>query len=139
MEKAAGCIIVKYFNEIPHVLMVHPAGNWKNKKFGFPKGHLEEGEDLTIGAKRETEEETGITPDILDYLGQVKTKSKKKIVHAFIALYKSGSLEGKKATNFQKEEVDVVKFYPIDEAIEMAHLYQVELFKKAKEYIESEL
>jgi ADP-ribose pyrophosphatase YjhB (NUDIX family) len=139
MEKAAGCIIVKYFNEVPHILMAHPAGNWKNKKFGFPKGHLEEGEDLTEGAKRETIEESGITPDILEYLGSVYTKNKKKKVHAFIALYKSGPLDGKKATNFQKEEVDVVKFYPIDKAIQMAHPYQKELFEKAKEYVENEL
>lgn len=138
-EISAGCIVVKTYNGIPHVLLVHAAGNWKNKKFGFPKGRVENGEDLKSAAARESKEETGITSDVLDYIGSTKIKKSKKTVHAFMALYQSGPLDGKKATNFQREEVDVAKFYPIDKAIEMVYSYQKPLLEKAKKYIEEEL
>lgn len=134
-ETSAGCIIVKTYNGVPHVLLVHAAGNWKNKQFGFPKGRTEDGEDIERAAIRETKEETGITPDVLEHLGSAKTKKTKKTVHAFMALYKSGSLDGKKATDFQREEVDIAKFYPLDKAIEMVYAYQKPLMEKAKEYV----
>lgn len=135
MIESSGCVVVKAYNGVPHVLLVHAAGNWGNKRFGFPKGHVEENEELEITAARETEEETGISPDILEYLGSANTKRSKKVVHAFIAFYKSGTLDGKKAVNFQKEEVDVAKFYPIDRAVEMVYAYQKPLLEKAQKYI----
>jgi len=137
MQVAAGCMIIKYYNGIPHVLMVHPSGNWKNLTFGFPKGHVEEGENLIKAAARETIEETGIEADIIDYLGFAYTKGKRKKVHAFVAYYKNGPIEGKKATNFQKEEIDVARFYPLEKAIAISHKYQKPLFEKLKKYIDS--
>lgn len=138
-ETSAGCIVVKTYNGVPHVLLVHAAGSWKNKKFGFPKGRVEDGEDIKRAAERETKEESGITPDILDYIGSAKTKKAKKTVHAFIAFYKSGPLDGKKATDYQREEVDVAKFYPIKKAVDMVYAYQKPLLEKAKKYIEENL
>lgn len=48
------------------VLLAHPGGPfWKNKDVGawtIPKGGVNEGEDLLAAARREFEEETGITP-----------------------------------------------------------------------------
>jgi 8-oxo-dGTP diphosphatase len=137
MVISAGCVVMKVFNGEPHVLMTHSAGNWQNKLFGIPKGHVEQGEDLKEAALRETKEETGITAEIIDYLGSVKKPG--KTVHAYIALYKSGSLDGKKAIDYQRSEIDVAKFYPVDQAVEMSYTYQRELLKKAKEYIETEM
>lgn len=136
MDKSAGCIIVKEFDAEPHVLMIHAAGNWRNKKMGFPKGEIHNGESPHETAIRETKEEVGITPIILDSLGTVKTRSGKKEVHAFIALYGDGPLDDKKATKLQKGEVDYAKFFPIDSAIEMCYEYQRPLFERAKKYIE---
>lgn len=138
MEVSAGCIITKNFSGIPHVLLVHPTGGYWVKGFGFPKGKVEEGEDLKTAALRETEEETGIVPDILDNLGSVTKKTDGKEVHAFIALYKSGNLEGKKAVDLQKAEVDIAKFYPIEQALTMVYSYQKPLLEKAKRYIEEQ-
>lgn len=129
--------MVKQFNGEPHILMVHAAGNWRNKKFGFPKGMVEKGEDLSAAAIRETREETGIVPLILDYLSSVKKK--KKEVHAYIATYESGALKGKEAVDYQRSEVDVAKFYPLDQAINMSYDYQKPLFEKAQKYIEENL
>jgi NADH pyrophosphatase NudC (nudix superfamily) len=137
MVTSAGCVVVKTFNGEPHILMTHSAGNWQNKLFGIPKGHVEKGEDLKEAALRETEEETGIKAEIVHYLGSVKKPG--KTVHGFIALYKSGSLDGKKAIDYQRAEIDVAKFYPVDQAVEIAYTYQRDLLKKAKEYIETEM
>lgn len=142
MDISSGCIVVKKFNGEPHILMVHAAGNWKNKNFGFPKGIIEENENTSAAAARETEEETGVIVDIIGYLGSVHRNVKglpHKEVHAYIALYKDGNLEGKNVLDFQKSEIDVAKFYPVDQAVEIAYGYQKPLLEKAKEFIKKEL
>ena len=55
-EISAGAILyTKENDEILYLLIRDNHGNW-----GFPKGHLEEGEDLFQAAHREIKEETGI-------------------------------------------------------------------------------
>lgn len=55
-EISAGAILsTRNDDEILYLLIRDNHGNW-----GFPKGHLEEGEDLLKAAQREIEEETGI-------------------------------------------------------------------------------
>lgn len=67
-EKSAGAIIYVMKNNIPHYLLLHyPSGHWE-----FAKGHIEKGEKPEDAAKREIEEETGITdlkvtPGIKEY------------------------------------------------------------------------
>ena len=138
MEESSGCIVVQDYDGVPHILMVHGAGNWKIKRFGFPKGNIDRGEKLERAAIRETEEETGITPEIIKYLGHVdRHYGKKKRVHAYLAKVKAGHIDDKKRTvGYDKSEVDVSKFYPVDQALEMAYTYQRPLFKKAKIEIE---
>ncbi len=57
-EISAG-FVVFYFNkekkEIEFLLLLNSKGHWD-----FPKGHIEKGESLIEGAKRELEEEAGI-------------------------------------------------------------------------------
>jgi 8-oxo-dGTP pyrophosphatase MutT (NUDIX family) len=138
METSAGCIVVKIYNGVPHVLITMAAGSWSHK-WGFPKGLTEPGEDLKKAAARETKEETGITPSILDYLGSELTANKKKTVHAYIALVDSGEIDGKKAVNVQLAEIAEARFIPIDDVMEIVYPYQRPLFEKAKAYIEKEL
>lgn len=63
-EISAGLIAYYFDNETKQFkfLLAHPGGPYfKNvKKFGFPKGRVEEGEDLKETAIREFKEETGI-------------------------------------------------------------------------------
>jgi len=137
MEESAGCIIIKHFNGVPHVLLAHAARNWRIKLMGFPKGHVDKGETPEKTAVRETKEEVGIVPDIIDYLGSVKTKKGKK-VHAYLAFVKSGKLDGKKAIDLHKDEIDYAKFFPLENADQLAYTYQRPLIQKAKEYVDRE-
>ena len=135
MEESAGCIIIKHFNGVPHILLAHATGNWRTKLMGFPKGHIDEGESLEKAAIRETKEEVGIVPDIINYIGFVKTKKGKK-VHAYLAFVESGKLNGKKATELHKEEIDYAKFFPLKDAEQLVYDYQRPLIQKAKEHVE---
>lgn len=64
--------------------------------WGFPKGHLEEGESSASAALREVEEETGIKAKIIQKVGQSKyiftQKGEKifKVVTIFLMEYESG-------------------------------------------------
>ena len=55
-EKAAGAIIYRMENNVPHYLLLHyPSGHWE-----FARGHGEEGESEEKTVRREIEEETGL-------------------------------------------------------------------------------
>ena len=57
MRKAAGFILYTHTDGEVRYLMLR---NAKHGTWSFPKGHLEEGEELMEGARRELSEETGI-------------------------------------------------------------------------------
>jgi len=60
-ETSAGGVVFRRSPEGPVVLLIKDSyRNW-----GFPKGHLEEGEDATRAAVREIGEETGLTDLVL--------------------------------------------------------------------------
>ena len=63
---SAGLLMSRILNGKLQVLLAHPGGPFfKNKDEGawtIPKGEIEPGEDLLEAARREFEEETGITP-----------------------------------------------------------------------------
>jgi len=58
--KAAGCVVFRRTPRGPRYLVLRAFRNWD-----FPKGLVETGEDQLACAKREVEEETGLTD--LDY------------------------------------------------------------------------
>jgi bis(5'-nucleosidyl)-tetraphosphatase len=55
--RASGVIIYYLAQDEPHFLLLRSR---RDRSWGFPKGHLLEGEDLMSGAMRELWEETGI-------------------------------------------------------------------------------
>ena len=63
---SAGLLMYRIQDGKLQVLLAHPGGPFfKNKDDGawtIPKGEIEPGEDLLEAAKREFEEETGVTP-----------------------------------------------------------------------------
>lgn len=88
MPKAsAGLLMYRIKNGTLQVLLAHPGGPLFKKKdegaWTIPKGEIEPGEDLFEAAKREFEEETGITPTgPFAALTPVKQKGG-KVVHAW--------------------------------------------------------
>ena len=64
---SAGAVV---YNNEGKIALVAPKGGFGGYKWTFPKGTLEEGEDLKSAAAREVEEESGITGTIGEHLGQ---------------------------------------------------------------------
>jgi predicted NUDIX family NTP pyrophosphohydrolase len=84
---SAGLLMYRIHDGKLQMLLAHPGGPYfKNKDDGawtIPKGEIEPGEDLLEAAKREFEEETGITPTG-PYIALTPIKQKGgKIVHAW--------------------------------------------------------
>jgi predicted NUDIX family NTP pyrophosphohydrolase len=86
-KRSAGILMYRRRGAEPEVLLVHPGGPfWKNKDLGawsIPKGEYSESEDPLAAAKREFEEETGLTPQGECFpLGEL-VQGGRKIVTAF--------------------------------------------------------
>ena len=84
---SAGLLMYRVVDGKFQVLLAHPGGpHFRNKDEGawtIPKGEVEPGEDLLEAAKREFQEETGITPTgPFIKLTPIKQKGG-KIVHAW--------------------------------------------------------
>jgi predicted NUDIX family NTP pyrophosphohydrolase len=64
-KQSAGLLLFRIKNNKPEVMLIHPGGPfWKNKDAGawsIPKGEFAENEDPLQAAKRELNEETGLT------------------------------------------------------------------------------
>ena len=81
MKEAAGILVFRRQATGVKVLLVHPGGPlWGHKdSWSIPKGELDEGEEHLIAARREFEEEVGVTVpagELLD-LGSVKQSNGK--------------------------------------------------------------
>jgi len=57
VAKSAGGVVVRVIEGVPHVLVIRDP----YKKWGLPKGHIEDGETVAQTALREVTEETGLT------------------------------------------------------------------------------
>jgi len=82
----------------------------------LPKGHLDEGETAEEAAKREVAEETGVTADLIDKLGDVeysyerRARRRNKRVAFYLFKYLSGSLED------HDREIEDARWMPLAQA-----------------------
>jgi len=69
MEHSAGCIVYKMLDGQPlFAMLLDRYGQWT-----FPKGHLEKGETAFAAARREVQEEIGLTNlELVTRLGEIR-------------------------------------------------------------------
>lgn len=130
-ERSAGMVMYRWREGRLQVLLVHPGGPYWAKKdagaWSIPKGRIAENEEPLAAARRELEEETGLTarPPFIP-LGSIRYK-RGKIVDAWAfegdcdpRTLRSNEMtmqwpprSGKRVTF---PEVDRAAFFPLDEA-----------------------
>ena len=134
-EFSCGAVIYKIQNDNPVFLLVNSK---RNGKWGFPKGHIENGESEIETARREIFEETGIKKIefienfrkedvyiISGAAGCAKDKTVEKHSIYFLAL----ALEN--ALDFDKDEISQLRWVNIN------HAQDLLFFAKQKEIINS--
>lgn len=122
-EKCCGCIII----ENNKVLLVYE----KNRNFwGFPKGHMEKGENEIETALREVKEEVGLDVEIIDkerryILNYIIRDEIDKTTVLYLAIPKN------KEIVMQESEIEKVKWCDFEEALKtLTFDNSKEVFKK---------
>ena len=113
-EKSCGGIVFTRDNgEIRYVIIQHLGGHW-----GFPKGHMESGEEESTTALREIREETGISARLLEgfrieneYPLPNKPGVTKQVVY-FLAEFADQEIV------YQKEELKAAELLSYEEAVD---------------------
>jgi predicted NUDIX family NTP pyrophosphohydrolase len=151
-EISAGLLVYRRTAEL-QVLLAHPGGPfWARKDLGvwtIPKGLVETGDDLLATARREFQEETGLTvAGDFAALAPVRQKSG-KLVHAF-AIESDPDLEAFASNEFEMEwppksgrkqrfpEADRIVWFALPEAEKKILAYQLPLLRELAERIERE-
>ena len=118
-EKSCGCVVINDENKI---LMIRSKneGIW-----GFPKGHVENGETEIETAIREVKEETNIDVEILEnnrfIMNYIIKDTIDKEVVIFIAKKTSDNIIP------QQEEVSEIRWFDIDEAIKIVNFLNTKM------------
>jgi predicted NUDIX family NTP pyrophosphohydrolase len=122
MKKAAGTLLYRQGDKGLEVLLVHSSGNYnRGKPWSIPKGEPDPGEtDMSVTARRETQEETGVVAGDLVPIGSMQYSKSKKIIYGF-----AGPAPADAAPRCASWEVDEAKFVPIAEARTILHPEQV--------------
>jgi predicted NUDIX family NTP pyrophosphohydrolase len=147
-ERSAGILFYRRDGGATSVLLVHPGGPfWRNRDAGawqIPKGGIEEGEDPAAAARREVQEELGVSVTApLEDLGEVRQSGGKR-VQAF-AVAQDFDADAIASNGFDLEwpprsgriqtfpEVDAARWFPIDKAREMMLTSQLPLLDRLAE------
>ena len=116
-ETSAGGVVFRRTDGVPLVLVIRDAyRNW-----GFPKGHLEPGEDAASAAVREVAEETGLS-DLVSH-GQIMDidwffRFRGKLIHKTCTFFLFESAAGD-AQPQQDEGITACRWLPLEEALKV--------------------
>ena len=134
MEKSAGAVLYTIIDDKIHYLIsLDFHNNW-----GFPKGHLEQGETIVQAALREIKEEVGIDA-VLD------TDFKEELIYTMPngiekhSIYYVGRYTDQNPIK-QLEEVQDINILPYEQAIDLISFDSVkDVLEKANKYINKAL
>jgi predicted NUDIX family NTP pyrophosphohydrolase len=117
MKQSAGTLLYRQGADGLEVLLVHPSGNYNRKApWGIPKGEVEGDAGLEETARRETQEETGVTAGELRELGFIDYTKSRKRIFAF-----AGAAPADAAPHCASWEVDQACFVPLERARQLIH------------------
>jgi 8-oxo-dGTP diphosphatase len=108
VQAAGGLIVRRQSGELEIVVVHRP----EQHDWSFPKGKLEPGETFEMAALREVREETGMTCDLLRFIGHteyVDRKGRPKAVAYWIMAAEAGSFH-------PNEEVDELRWLSLEQA-----------------------
>ena len=115
-ETSAGGVVFRCDDHgLRFLLILDGYGNW-----GFPKGHIDEGEIPDIAARREILEETGLGDLILRApLGMIDWyfRFEGRLVHKYCHYYLFESSEGSPSPQAE-EGITACRWYALDEALQ---------------------
>jgi len=114
-ETSAGGVIVRRRAEGTRVLLIRDS----YKNWGFPKGHLEEGEAAAVAAEREIAEETGLAGLVLH--GPIQDidwffRFRGRLIHKTCTFFLFESTEGEAVPQVE-EGITACRWLGLDEAM----------------------
>ena len=127
---SAGGVLVRG-EEVAAIVPVRRAAGGK-RVLALPKGHVDPGETPEQAALREVREETGMTGELIEQLGEVRywyqREGRKipKLVTFFLLEYRSGSDAD------HDTEVEEVRWLPLEDAVsELSYKGEREMVQRA--------
>ena len=139
-EVSAGGVIYRWREGQAEVALIHTGKRW-----GLPKGHVEEGERVEETAVREVREETGLLGKLDRKLGQISYSYRGKSpggspvriakrVTFFLLEYLEGEVHG------HDYEVDEARWFPLSEALaKLSFATEQKMMRRAKRHIDAGL
>ena len=114
-ETSAGGVVFRREGGVARYLLIRDS----YKNWGFPKGHLKTGEPPADAARREVEEETGLTNlllhgpiRVIDWYFRFKGKTIHKYCHFFLFESRDGE-----PTPQLEEGISACTWHPLDDAV----------------------
>ena len=133
LKISSGTLLYRNREQGLEVLLVHPSGNFNRRApWSIPKGEANEKESLEQAARRETLEETGVTPGPLISLGHSDYQKSRKRVHCF-----AGPAPADAVPRNASWEIDQARFVPIEEARALLHPDQQVFIDRLIEFLQA--